>query len=77
VNQKEEDPEPARHRNLSLRTFFALIIEDQVGEPLGGLLERRKFGPAIYLLERRSTQSLLEDCTINHTYIKDKSFPLN
>jgi hypothetical protein len=70
VNQKEEDPEPARQEKPSLRTSFARIIEDQVEELLEGMLERRKFGPAMYLLEKRSTQSFLEDCAISQT-----SFP--
>jgi hypothetical protein len=46
---------------------FARIIEDQVEELLEGVLERRKFGPTIYLLDKRSTQSFLEDCTISQT----------
>jgi hypothetical protein len=67
VNQKEKDLKPARQEKPSLRMSFALIIEDQVEELVDGMLERRKFGPTIYLLEKRLTQSLLEDCTISHT----------
>jgi hypothetical protein len=73
VNQKEEYLEPTCQEKLSLRISFARIIEDQIEESLEWLLERRRFGPAIYLLERRSTQSILEDCPISHTI--DTSFP--
>jgi hypothetical protein len=66
MNQKEEDLEPARQEKQSLRMSFNRIIEDQVEELLGGMLERIKFGPTIYLLEKSSTQSLLDDCTISH-----------
>jgi hypothetical protein len=66
MNQKEEDLEPARQEKQSLRMSFNRIIEDQVEELLEGMLERIKFGPTIYLLEKRSTQSLLDDCTISH-----------
>jgi hypothetical protein len=59
VNQKEEDPKPARQKKPSLGISFARIIEDQVEESLEWLLERRRFGLAIYLLERMSTQTLL------------------
>jgi hypothetical protein len=55
VNQKEENPEPARQKKLSLRMSFARIIEDIVEELLEGILEMRKFGPVIYLLEKSST----------------------
>jgi hypothetical protein len=67
VNKKEEDPELARQEKPSLRMSFSRITEDQVKELLEGMLERTKFGPAIYLLEKRSTQSFLEDCTISKT----------
>jgi hypothetical protein len=65
VNQKEEDPEPPCKEKPSLRMSFARIIDNQVEELLEGMLKWRKFGPAMYLLEKRSTQSFLEDCTIS------------
>jgi len=32
---EDEDPDPARQEYPALRTFLALMMEDQVGEPLG------------------------------------------
>jgi hypothetical protein len=34
VNQKDEDPESARQEYPPLRTFFALMTEDQIEELL-------------------------------------------
>jgi hypothetical protein len=52
--------------------FCSNIIEDQVEEPPKGLMERRKFGPTVYLLERRSTQSSLKDCISTQTFLTPK-----
>jgi len=71
-NQKEEFPEPACQEKPFVRAFFAWMMDDQVGESVAWVMEKRIFGPAAYLLNNRSTQSFEEDWSISQTSLRKR-----
>jgi len=70
LNQKEEEPDPARQEYPFFRTSLARIMDAQEGELLLVALVRRMHDPAVYLEERTFTHNLFVDWTMFQT-----SFP--